>query len=238
MIRIEQLFKKFGDKEILKGINLTVAQGETLAIIGPSGSGKSTLLRCINFLEEPTAGRIWIDDVELTQQNAMALRSKVAMVFQHFNLFQNMNVMDNVLYGPIKVLKRNHAEVLAKVNDLFEQVGLNEKKEAYPHALSGGQKQRVAIIRALALEPEAILFDEPTSALDPEMVKEVLEVIKGLAHTGITIIMNTHEMGFAREVADRIAFLDKGEIVEMGQPKEILLNPKTNRVKDFLDKVL
>jgi len=238
MIKIENLVKAFDKKIVLDGISLTIPQGETVSIIGPSGSGKSTFLRCINFLETPSTGKIHIDNEEITQKNAEKMRLKISMVFQHFNLFNNLTVLDNITYAPIKVQGKKKEEAEAKALELLQQVGLEEKALAYPSNLSGGQKQRVAIVRALAVNPEVILFDEPTSALDPEMVKEVLNVIKGLANTGMTILMNTHEMRFAEEVADRVIFLDNGKIIEEGKPKSFFKSPKTARVKDFLDKVL
>lgn len=217
-----------------------IDQGEVVAIIGPSGSGKSTFLRCINLLEDPTGGFIWIKDKEITkpQVNKLAIRKNIGMVFQHFHLFPHMTVLENVTYAPIKVkhMKKDLAEKLAE--ELLAKVGLTEKINAYPNRLSGGQKQRVAIARALAMDPEIMLFDEPTSALDPEMVKEVLDVMKDLAQTGMTMVVVTHEMNFAKEVADRIFFMDEGQIVEEGKPKDFFSKPKTKRAEDFLSKVL
>lgn len=240
MIRLENIHKSFGSLEVLKGISGTISQGEVLAIIGPSGSGKSTLLRSINLLEKPTSGKIYIDDVCLTEGRVDIgkLRAKVGMVFQQFNLFPHMTALQNVIYAPLKVkrLSRKHAEDLGV--ELLKRVGLGDKLRTYPPHLSGGQKQRAAIARALAMEPEAILFDEPTSALDPEMVKEVLNVIKGLAHTGMTMVIVTHEMGFAREVADRVWFLDEGFLVEDSPCQTFFESPRTNRARDFLEKVL
>ncbi|MDO4555159.1 MAG: amino acid ABC transporter ATP-binding protein [Lachnospiraceae bacterium] len=240
MIRLEHLKKNFGDLEVLKDISLEINKGEVVAIIGPSGSGKSTMLRCMNLLEVPTGGNIFIDgknildkDVKITE-----IRKNVCMVFQHFNLFHNMTVLKNMTYAPMVVNKLNKKEAEEKAMALLERVGLAEKANEYPSRLSGGQKQRVAIARALAMEPEVLLFDEPTSALDPEMVKEVLDVIQNLTHTGITMALVTHEMGFAKEVADRICFLDGGLLVENTTPKEFFENPKSERAKQFLSTVL
>ena len=238
MIRLDNLTKYFNGKLVLRDINLSVSKGETVAIIGPSGSGKSTLLRCINLLETPTQGSVFIDDRPVTNSNIIEVRKKVSMVFQHFHLFNTMTVLDNITYAPIQVLKLSKTRAQANALELLKIMGLSNKASSYPHSLSGGQKQRVAIVRSLAMNPEAILFDEPTSALDPEMVKEVLTAITSLAHTGITILINTHEMNFAREVADRIVFLDHGEILEEGSPKVFFNTPKTERVKQFLEKVL
>ncbi|MDZ4322771.1 MAG: amino acid ABC transporter ATP-binding protein [Alphaproteobacteria bacterium] len=240
MILLEKIHKSFGSLEVLKGISGRIPRGEVLAIIGPSGSGKSTLLRSINLLEIPTSGKVFVDNVCVSDKSANIekLRTKVGMVFQQFNLFPHMTTLENVIYAPLKVKKmaRKDAEILGK--KLLEKVGLKDKAQTYPPNLSGGQKQRAAIARALAMEPEVILFDEPTSALDPEMVKEVLEVIKSLAHTGITMIIVTHEMGFAREIADRIWFLDEGHLVEDSMSQTFFKSPKTKRAKAFLEKVL
>lgn len=240
MIKVEQLTKKFGDNTVLKGISTTIKQGEVVAIIGPSGSGKSTFLRCLNLLEQPTTGDIWIQSKKITNPkiNKLSMRENIGMVFQHFHLFPHMNVLDNVTYAPQKVkgIKKEEAEKNAM--ELLEQVGLTEKAKAYPNKLSGGQKQRVAIARALAMNPEIMLFDEPTSALDPEMVKEVLDVMKDLAKSGMTMVVVTHEMNFAKEVADQILFLDDGKLVEKGNPTQFFKEPKTERAKDFLDKIL
>ena len=240
MIRLEHLKKNFGDLEVLKDISLEIKKGEVVAIIGPSGSGKSTMLRCMNLLETPTGGKIFIDgknimdkDVKITE-----VRKNVCMVFQHFNLFHNMTVMKNMIYALMVVNKLDKKQAQEKAMALLERVGLAGKADEYPSRLSGGQKQRVAIARALAMEPEVLLFDEPTSALDPEMVKEVLDVIKDLTHTGITMALVTHEMGFAREVADRICFLDGGYLVENTTPEEFFTNPKSERAKQFLATVL
>ncbi|PKR77090.1 peptide ABC transporter ATP-binding protein [Halalkalibacillus sediminis] len=240
MIRIENLHKKFGKNEVLTDINTTIDKGEVVAIIGPSGSGKSTLLRCINLLEEPTSGSVYVHGKDITQPKTdiLEIRQKVGMVFQHFHLFPHMKVIDNLTYAPMKVKGMSEKEAKEKAMSLLNQVGLNEKADAYPTSLSGGQKQRVAIARALAMEPELMLFDEPTSALDPEMVKEVLDVIKSLAHSGMTLVVVTHEMGFAKEVADRIIFMDYGKIVEENSPKKFFEEAHTERAKDFLAKVL
>lgn len=240
MIKIEHISKKFKDLEVLKDISLEIAKGEVVAIIGPSGSGKSTLLRCINLLETPTSGKVYIDGVDTTAKNTdiAAIRKNVGMVFQHFNLFPHMTVLRNMTYAPMTVNKLDKAQAEKKALELLERVGLKDKAGVYPSKLSGGQKQRVAIARALAMEPEVLLFDEPTSALDPEMVKEVLEVIKSLAHTGITMALVTHEMGFAREVSDKVCFLDGGYLVEVAPPEEFFASPKSERAQQFLDKVL
>ncbi|MCA0990966.1 amino acid ABC transporter ATP-binding protein [Pseudalkalibacillus hwajinpoensis] len=240
MIKVENLHKKFGNNEVLSGINTSIKKGEVVAIIGPSGSGKSTLLRCLNQLEQVSSGSIWVDDKKLTDSstNIMDLRQTVGMVFQHFHLFPHKTVLENLIYAPMKVkgIKRDIAE--AKAHELLLQVGLSMKENEYPKRLSGGQKQRVAIARALAMEPEYMLFDEPTSALDPEMVKEVLDVMKDLGQSGMTMVIVTHEMAFAREAADRILFLDEGKLVEESEPSSFFNHPKTDRAKVFLDKVL
>jgi len=240
VIKVENLHKNYGKLEVLKGITTSIESGEVVAIIGPSGSGKSTFLRCLNLLEEPSKGKVWIGNHDVTDKktNIMKVRQNVGMVFQHFHLFPHKTVLQNLTYAPIKVkgLSKEQAEKVAY--GLLEQVGLSEKANEYPTRLSGGQKQRVAIARALAMEPEVMLFDEPTSALDPEMVKEVLEVMKSLAHTGMTMAIVTHEMGFAREVADRVLFLDGGVLVEDASPKEFFANPKSQRAQDFLQKML
>lgn len=240
MIILENIHKSFESHEVLRGISGKISQGEVIAIVGPSGSGKSTLLRSINLLETPTQGKVFIDKVCVTEKgiDIEKIRTKVGMVFQQFNLFPHMTALENVIYAPLKVKKmfRKDAETLGK--SLLEKVGLKDKLNTYPPHLSGGQKQRAAIARALAMEPEAILFDEPTSALDPEMVKEVLNVIKELAHTGMTMIIVTHEMGFAREVADRVWFLDEGLLVEDSPSKDFFEYPRTKRARSFLEKVL
>jgi polar amino acid transport system ATP-binding protein len=240
VIKVEDLHKSFGKLEVLKGITTTIKQGEVVAIIGPSGSGKSTFLRCLNLLEKPTQGRIWIGDEEITDKktNIMKVRQHVGMVFQHFHLFPHMTVLENVTYAPMKVKGMTKAEAESKGIELLKKVGLEQKASEYPSRLSGGQKQRVAIARALAMSPDVMLFDEPTSALDPEMVKEVLEVMKSLAHTGMTMAIVTHEMGFAREVADRVLFLDGGQLVEDAPPQEFFASPKSKRAQEFLEKML
>lgn len=225
---------------MLCNISTAIAKGEVVSIIGPSGSGKSTFLRCINMLETPTSGKIVIDNQDLTDSKTPVnkMRQRIGMVFQHFHLFPHLTVIENLTYAPMKAKGVNKQVAVEKARELLKRVGLSEKETAYPNSLSGGQKQRVAIARALAMEPELMLFDEPTSALDPEMVKEVLDVMKDLAKSGMTMVVVTHEMGFAREVADRILFLDHGVLLEEGKPAEFFSNPKTARAKDFLDKIL
>ncbi|ADZ85155.1 amino acid ABC transporter ATP-binding protein [Cellulosilyticum lentocellum] len=240
MIEIKDLYKRFGSCEVLKGINMTIERGEVVCIIGASGSGKSTLLRCINFLEKKTSGEIYIDGEAISKKknNINAMRKKVGMVFQHFNLFPHKTVIENIIEGPVIVKKipKNEAKNLGML--LLEKVGLEDKANQYPAMLSGGQKQRVAIARALAMEPEVILFDEPTSALDPELVGEVLRVMRDLASEGMTMIIVTHEMGFAKEVADRIIFLNEGIIAEEGSPLELFENPSHERLQTFLSQIL
>ncbi|MBG9799801.1 amino acid ABC transporter ATP-binding protein [Brevibacillus laterosporus] len=240
MVKIENLHKAYGKLEVLKGISTTIKKGDVVAIIGPSGSGKSTFLRCMNMLEEPTKGQVMINGVDITNSkgNINVIRQKVGMVFQHFHLFPHMTVLQNLTYAPIKVKRMTKAVAEKKGMELLERVGLSDKAGVYPSSLSGGQKQRVAIARALAMEPEIMLFDEPTSALDPEMVKEVLEVMKSLAHSGMTMAIVTHEMGFAREVADRVLFLDGGLLVEDTPPQEFFTHPTSERARQFLEKVL
>ena len=240
MIKVDNLTKKFGNNEVLRNISTSIAKGEVVSIIGPSGSGKSTFLRCINMLETPTSGKIVIDNWGLTDSKTPVnkMRQRIGMVFQHFHLFPHLTVIENLTYAPMKAKGVNKQVAVEKARELLKRVGLSEKETAYPSSLSGGQKQRVAIARALAMEPELMLFDEPTSALDPEMVKEVLDVMKDLAKSGMTMVVVTHEMGFAREVADRILFLDHGVLLEEGKPAEFFSNPKTARAKDFLDKIL
>ena len=240
MIKVEHVSKSFGNLEVLRDISLHIGKGEVVVIVGPSGSGKSTLLRCINLLEKPSGGSIYIKDQDITDRKTdiMAVRQNVGMVFQHFNLFPHMTVMGNMIYAPTKVKGISKDQAEAKAMELLTRVGLQDKAYEYPAKLSGGQKQRVAIARALAMEPEIMLFDEPTSALDPEMVKEVLLVIKGLAHTGITMALVTHEMAFAREVADRICFLDGGVLLEDAKPADFFQNPTSERAKQFLEKML
>ncbi|MEK4487032.1 amino acid ABC transporter ATP-binding protein [Psychrobacillus sp. FSL H8-0484] len=240
MIKVEDLHKSFGQNEVLKGISTEIKEKEVIAIIGPSGSGKSTFLRCINLLEEPTKGVITIGNDVVTDKstNIMKVRENVGMVFQHFYLFPHKTVLENITYAPRNVQGISKTEAIAKADELLRQVGLYEKRDAYPNRLSGGQKQRVAIARALAMNPSVMLFDEPTSALDPEMVKEVLEVMKSLAESGMTMVIVTHEMNFAREVADRILFLDGGQLVEDTPPAQFFTEPKSVRAKEFLEKVL
>ena len=240
MIKIKNLEKTYGDLKVLKGISTDIKEGEVISIIGPSGSGKSTFLRCINRLEEPTNGEIDIEGENIVSPKVdiNKIREKVGMVFQHFNLFPHKTVLENITIGPIKLKKTSQEEAEKIASSLLEKVGLADKKDVYPNKLSGGQKQRVAIARALAMNPKIILFDEPTSALDPEMIGEVLEVMKDLAREGMTMIVVTHEMGFARTVANRVFFMDQGTILEDGSPKEIFDNPKEERTKEFLDKVL
>ena len=240
IIRVEELHKSFGDLHVLRGINTHISRSEVVCIIGASGSGKSTLLRCINLLEVPTSGRIYIEGVELMEHKNQInqLRQKVGMVFQQFNLFPHMTVLDNITLASLQVLKMPKEEAVARAQELLKRVGLLDKQDQYPSRLSGGQKQRVAIARALAMRPDIMLFDEPTSALDPEMVGEVLQVMKDLAKEGMTMAIVTHEMGFAREVADRVLFMDEGVIAEDATPAELFGSPKTERARDFLAKVL
>ncbi|MDI3519646.1 MAG: arginine/lysine/histidine transport system ATP-binding protein [Caldanaerobacter sp.] len=240
MIFVNDVYKNFGSLEVLKGVTLKVNKGEVVVIIGPSGSGKSTLLRCINLLEEPTKGEVFIDGVKINngKVNINKVRQKVGMVFQHFNLFPHLTAIENITLAPVKVKKMNKKEAEELAVDLLAKVGLLDKKDEYPIKLSGGQKQRLAIARALAMQPEVMLFDEPTSALDPEMVKEVLNVMKELANEGMTMVVVTHEMGFAREVGDRVIFMDDGVIVEEGTPEEIFYRAKNERTREFLSKIL
>lgn len=240
MLRVKDLHKSFGDNEVLKGIDENIEKGEVVCVIGPSGSGKSTFLRCLNLLEEPTSGEVYLDDEKINDPDVdiNKVRQRLGMVFQNFNLFPHKTVTENITMAPINVLKMSQADAVKRAHELLEMVGLADKADEYPKSLSGGQQQRVAIARALAMEPEAMLFDEPTSALDPEMVGDVLEVMKNLAAEGMTMVIVTHEMGFAREVADRVVFMDGGYLVEEGTPEEIFDNPKEERVKDFLSKVL
>jgi len=250
MVRAERVWKRFGRLEVLKGIDVTVNQGEVMCIIGPSGSGKSTFLRCINHLEQINAGKLWVGGElvgyrerggrlhELPDREVAAKRREIGMVFQHFNLFPHMTALGNVVEAPIKVSKVPKHEAVGRGRDLLDRVGLGDKMDAYPAQLSGGQKQRVAIARALAMQPKLMLFDEPTSALDPELVGEVLDVMRELARSGMTMIVVTHEMGFAREVGDTLVFMDEGAIVEAGSPREVLSNPQHERTKLFLSKVL
>ena len=241
MIIVKDLHKKFGDLHVLKGVNLTIHEGEVVVIIGPSGSGKSTLLRCINFLEEPTGGSITIDGTTLINSNhpkINEIRREVGMVFQRFNLFPRMTVLQNLMLAPMKVRGITPQEAEATAMKYLTKVGLAEKAKSYPEQLSGGQQQRVAIARALCMKPMALLFDEPTSALDPEMINEVLDVMKTLAAEGMTMVVVTHEMGFAREVGDRVLFVDGGNIQEEGEPNEMFDHPQTERMKSFLSKIL
>ena len=240
MIHVNNLHKSFGKNDVLKGIDEHIEKGEVVVVIGPSGSGKSTFLRCLNLLEEPTSGEIVFEGNSITDKKVdiNKIREKMGMVFQQFNLFPHKTVLENLTIAPIKGKGLSKAEAEKKAMELLERVGLSNKAKAYPSSLSGGQKQRIAIARALAMEPDVMLFDEPTSALDPEMVGEVLNVMKDLAKEGMTMVVVTHEMGFAREVGDRILFMDNGNIVEQGTPDEIFSNPKNPRTIDFLSKVL
>ncbi|WP_169753173.1 amino acid ABC transporter ATP-binding protein [Campylobacter mucosalis] len=240
MIEIRNLIKNYGDLQVLKDISVDIKKGDIIAIIGPSGGGKSTFLRCLNRLEEPTSGHINIDGKDILDKKAdiNKIRQKVSMVFQHFNLFANKNVMQNLTLAPIKTGLMSQKEAEAKAFELLKSVGLSDKKDAFPHKLSGGQKQRIAIARALAMDPEVILFDEPTSALDPEMIGEVLDIMRDVASKGLTMLVVTHEMGFARNVANRIFFMDNGVIAVDDTPKNIFENPQNPRLKEFLGKVL
>lgn len=240
MIEVKNLEKSFGKNQVLRGINETINEGEVVCIIGPSGSGKSTFLRCLNLLEQPTSGEVILDGEKINapDRDIDKIREKLGMVFQNFNLFPHMSVLDNITMAPIKVKGQARGEAEAEARRLLDVVGLLDKAEAYPSSLSGGQKQRVAIARALAMKPEIMLFDEPTSALDPEMVGEVLAVMKQLAEDGMTMVIVTHEMGFAREVADRVLFIDGGVILEQGTPEEIFGNPQNERTQTFLSMVL
>ncbi|GAD17713.1 amino acid ABC transporter ATP-binding protein [Lentilactobacillus otakiensis] len=239
-VKVTNLVKTFGDNEVLKGINLTVQNNEVVVIIGPSGSGKSTLLRNLNKLEEPTSGSIVIDNVDIARNDVdiNSVRENIGMVFQHFNLFKNLSVGENIMLAPVELKKETKDEAEAQAKKLLETVGLQEKFDATVQSLSGGQQQRVAIARALAMNPDIMLFDEPTSALDPEMVGDVLEVMKKLAKQGMTMVVVTHEMGFAKEVADRVVFVDDGQILEEGTPEQIFEHPKNERLQDFLNKIL
>jgi glutamine transport system ATP-binding protein len=240
MIKVRQLYKKFGDNEVLRGIDCEIKEKEVVCVIGPSGSGKSTFLRCLNLLETITSGEVIIDGENIMDPNIdiNKIRTEVGMVFQQFNLFPHKNVMENIILAPMKVRKLSREEAIARGEKLLEKVGLSDKGRSYPQQLSGGQQQRVAIARALAMEPKLMLFDEPTSALDPELVGEVLAVMKQLAEEGMTMIVVTHEMGFAREVADRVLFMDHGLIVEEGTPEQLFTSPRSERTKEFLNKVL
>lgn len=239
MIELKDVRKSFGKNEVLKGINLQIDKGEVVVIIGPSGSGKSTVLRTMNYLEEPTSGHVIVDGMDLSDKNKLnAVRTEVGMVFQNFNLFPHMTVLDNLILAPVNVRKTDKKEAQDIAMKLLERVGLADKAQMYPDSLSGGQKQRVAIARALAMKPKVMLFDEPTSALDPEMVREVLDVMKSLVDEGMTMVIVTHEMGFAKEVADRVLFVDGGQILEDGTPAQVFDAPSSDRTKLFLSKIL
>ncbi|MCI6818673.1 MAG: amino acid ABC transporter ATP-binding protein [Campylobacter sp.] len=240
LLKIQDLHKSFGDHEVLKGINIEIKKGEVVVIIGASGSGKSTFLRTLNLLEVPSSGKIIFEGSELCVQKSDVNkhRQKMGMVFQHFNLFEHLSVLENLCIAPIKLLKKSKEQAKKQAMELLNQVGLADKISAYPSSLSGGQKQRIAIVRALAMSPDVMLFDEPTSALDPEMVAEVLNVMKNLARSGMTMVVVTHEMGFAREVASRVLFFDKGIIAEDASPNEIFSNPKNSRLKEFLSRII
>lgn len=236
LLQVTDLHKRFGDREILKGIDLSVHKGEVIAILGPSGCGKSTFLRCLNGLEPIQQGSIRLDGFELNNPSTswICIRQKIGMVFQSYDLFPNMNVIDNILLGPLKVQKRNKEDVMKEADELLNRVGLLDRKQAFPRQLSGGQKQRIAIVRALCMNPDIMLFDEVTASLDPEMVREVLEVIQDLAKQGMTMILVTHELNFARRVADRIVFMDQGNIIETAEPEQFFTAPQTERAKQFL----
>ncbi len=243
MITVKNLYKDFGEKneiKVLKGVDEHIEKGEKVVIIGPSGSGKSTFLRCLNLLEEPTSGEIYFDNELITSPkcDVNKLRMKMGMVFQHFNLFPHLTILENITIAPIKLLKKSKADAEKQAMALLERVGLPDKATAYPGQLSGGQKQRIAIARSLAMNPDVMLFDEPTSALDPEMVGEVLDLMKELAADGMTMVVVTHEMGFAKEVANRVLFMDEGKVIEQGTPEKIFSSPESPRLKDFLSKVL
>lgn len=240
IIKIQNLCKNFGDLKVLDNISINIKKGDIVAIVGPSGGGKSTFLRCINRLEEPTSGSIFVDDKDILCKNTdiNQIRKKISMVFQHFNLFANKNVLDNLILAPVKAKILNKKEAIEKADKLLKRVGLLDKKFEFPHKLSGGQKQRIAIARALAMSPDVILFDEPTSALDPEMIGEVLDIMQNVAKDGLTMLVVTHEMGFAKNVANRILFMDGGKITADDEPSVIFQNPTNDRLKEFLNKVL
>ena len=240
LIEVKNLHKSFGENQVLRGIDVSIQKGEVVVVIGPSGSGKSTFLRCLNLLEQPTDGQVIFDGVDLTDGHVNTLETcrRMGMVFQRFNLFSNLTILDNVTLAPMLVKKQSRAEAEKRALALLETVGLSEKRDAYPEQLSGGQQQRVAIARALAMEPEVMLFDEATSALDPEMVADVLSIMRDMARQGMTMVVVTHEMGFAREVGDRVLFIDGGVIVEENTPDELFSNPQNKRTQDFLSKVL
>ncbi len=237
MLEAKNIEKSFGKLKVLKGINLTVNQGQRIVIIGPSGSGKSTFLRCLNLLEEPSKGEVRYNNVKLTNDNKLQMRKKIGMVFQNFNLFTNLTVLDNLILAPVKEGVLTEKEALKKADKLLKDISLEDKKETYPSSLSGGQKQRVAIARSLMMNPDIILFDEPTSALDPEMIEDVLNLMKRVAEEGMTMIVVTHELEFAKDIATDVLFMDKGVIVESGTPDEIFNHPKTERLKEFLSKI-
>ncbi len=240
MIRVKDLKKDFGENHVLRGINYDIQKGQKIVLVGPSGCGKSTFLRCINLLETPTSGEVWLDDVKINDPHTdiNKVRRRMGMVFQRFNLFQNLTIMDNITLAPVKLGIMSKEEAKEKALSLLKRVNLTDKADAYPHSLSGGMQQRIAIVRALEMNPEVMLFDEPTSALDPEMVGEVLEVMKQLADEGMTMVVVTHEMGFAREIANRVLFIDQGLIQEEEAPDEFFAHPKNKRLQDFLSKVL
>ena len=240
MIYVKDLKKDFGELHVLKGVNQHIAKGEKVVVIGPSGSGKSTFLRCLNLLETPTSGQITFEGVDITSRkcNINAIRQKMGMVFQQFNLFPHLNVRKNITLAPVQLKRMSQEQANARADELLKRVGLYDKADVYPRALSGGQRQRIAIVRALAMDPDVMLFDEPTSALDPEMVGEVLDVMKKLATEGMTMVVVTHEMGFAREVGNRVMFMADGKLVEEGKPEDIFEHPQSDRLRDFLSKVL
>ncbi|MFA9381149.1 MAG: amino acid ABC transporter ATP-binding protein [Acetanaerobacterium sp.] len=240
MITAKNLQKSFGSNNVLRGIDITIERGEKVVVVGPSGSGKSTFLRCLNLLEMPTGGEVWFEGENITDKGAdiNRLRCKMGMVFQQFNLFPHLSVLENIMLAPVKLKLQTQTEATEQANRLLARVGLTDKADAYPNQLSGGQKQRIAIVRALAMNPDVMLFDEPTSALDPEMVGEVLEVMRELAHEGMTMVVVTHEMGFAKEVATRVLFMDEGQILEQAAPAQFFGEPENERLKEFLSKVL
>lgn len=240
LIRVKDLKKDFGDNHVLRGINYEIDRGQKIVLVGPSGCGKSTFLRCMNLLEIPTSGEVWLENVQVNAEHTdiNKVRQKMGMVFQRFNLFNNLTIMDNITLAPVKLKLMSKDEAKEKALALLRRVNLEDKADSYPHSLSGGQQQRIAICRALEMNPEVMLFDEPTSALDPEMVGEVLEVMKSLANEGMTMVVVTHEMGFAREVGDRVVFIDGGKILEQGTPEQIFSNPQNPRTQEFLAKIL